>query len=193
MWAKGWIPEELPWPSYFSLQETLTCALFLNFELILRNPTLPFQPLLRGQGSFGLQPHPRGYYNITSLSSDELSSKDIGFRAVFPLAECRRNHVYNTTNSLGPVLLKPRLHSAFGKIKLSSNFSQHNGIKPRDFQQTIPEEHLCQIRISRVKLFKSCFVSSYVVAACQLFSITKQEHHSVNYFKILKQVNRKYM
>lgn len=89
-------------------------ALFLHFDLIWRNPTLPFQPKLRGQGTFRLQPHPRGDYDIVSLSGDELSSKDIGFKAVFPLAECRRNHVY-ITNSPGPVLLKPRLHSAFRK------------------------------------------------------------------------------
>jgi len=46
---------------------------------------------------------------------------------------------------------------------------------PRYFQQTMPEEHLCQIRISRAKLFKSCFISSYVVPACQLLSITKHK------------------
>lgn len=136
---------------YFNLQEIPTCTLFPYFDLIWRNPTLPFQPNLRGQGSFGLQPHPRGYYDMISLPSDELSSKDIGFRTVFPLAERRKNHICNTTNPPRPVLFKPRLHPAFWKIKLSSDFSKHNGTKPWTFSARPYLKNTC-VRLGSPKL-----------------------------------------
>lgn len=98
---------------------------------------------------FQLQAHPWGHQDIISWSSD-LSSKGTGFKAVFPLTQWRRNHIYIT------LWIHLNLYSSnpdyIHSLKQSShllNFLSVTEWSFRDFQQTRSEEHLCQIRISR--------------------------------------------
>lgn len=183
MQAKDWTPKELPWPSFMSTFKRPQCVqdfyIFIWFREIqhfLSNPSLEAKAVL-------------GYYNIISLLSDGLSSKDIGFRAVLPLAECRRNHIYNTKNSSVPVLLKPRLHSAFGKIKFSSNFSQCNGIEPQRFSGDHAWRPLLSdqdLQSQTIQIVFCQFLCSSTMSA--LLHNKTQEHFS--YCRITRQVSK---